>query len=599
MTQGRGMARILVAEDSLTQAEELRWILEAGGFEVEVARDGDAALALYGAGGGFDLVVSDIVMPGRSGYELCREIKSNNGRFTPVVLLSSLGDPMDIIRGLECGADNFITKPYEPEQLLSRIRTVLENRRLRASGRMQISGVEVAFLGRTFTVTSDKEQILDLLISTFEDIVRTNRGLQQSQAELAVAKAKLEEHAQQLEERVAERTAQIARIQEQLSRSQRIEALGQLTGGLAHDFNNLLAIVIGNLDLLAGKLESSPDAAALAEDALRASLRGSELTRQLLAFSRKQPLEPRLFDLNKVVQESAKLLSRTLGSNIELRTVESPAPALILADEAQTESAIVNLAVNAKHAMPNGGRLTFEIEHVLLDDAYTSMDPEVTPGPYICLTVSDSGVGIPAEIIHRVFEPFFTTKEAGIGTGLGLSQVYGFFKQSGGTAKIYSEVGRGTTIRLYFPDPSDASSDAAAIRAQSSEDLASGRGELVLLVDDNSNLRQLVLQQLVQLGYRGIEASDARSALAMLEQHSDVRVLFADVVMPGLSGDMLAQEAVARRPGLKVLLTSGFPGRAMEAGNLKALKFPLLPKPYRKAALAAKLREVIGARSPA
>ena len=586
------MPRILVAEDSSTQAEELRWILQSGGFEAEVARDGDAALARFNADS-FDLVISDIVMPGRSGYELCQEIKSAKGRFTPVVLLSSLSDPMDIIRGLECGADNFITKPYEPDQLLSRIRSVLENKRLRASGRMQIAGVEIAFLGKTFTVTSDKEQILDLLISTFEDIVRTNRGLQQSQAELAVAKAQIEEYAQELERRVAERTEQIARIQEQLSRSQRIEALGQLTGGLAHDFNNLLAIIIGNLDLLAARLESSPEAAAFADAALRASLRGSELTRQLLAFSRKQPLEPRLFDLNKVVQDSAKLLARTLGSNVELRTVEAPTPALILADEAQTESAIVNLAVNAKHAMPNGGLLTFEIEHVLLDEAYTSMDPEVTPGPYICLTVSDSGVGIPAEIISRVFEPFFTTKEAGMGTGLGLSQVYGFVKQSGGNVKIYSELGRGTTVRLYFPD-SKAAPEATA-REQGGEDAPPGQGELVLVVDDNTNLRQLLLNQLVQLGYRTIEAPDPRTALAVLDGRSDVKVLLADVVMPGMSGDELAQEAIVRHPGLKVLLTSGFPGRAMESGNSTILKFPLLPKPYRKAALSAKLREVLAA----
>jgi signal transduction histidine kinase len=587
------MPRILVAEDSSTQAEELRWILESGGFEVELARDGDAAFDAFGVGA-FDLVVSDIVMPGRSGYELCREIKSNKGRSTPVILLSSLSDPMDIIRGLECGADNFITKPYEPDQLLSRIRTVLDNKRLRATGRMQIAGVEIAFLGKTFTVTSDKEQILDLLISTFEDIVRTNRGLQKSQAELAVAKAKIEEYAQQLEHRVAERTAQVERIQEQLSRSQRIEALGQLTGGLAHDFNNLLAIVIGNLDLLAARLESSPDAAALADAALRASLRGSELTRQLLAFSRKQPLEPRLFDLNKVVQDSAKLLARTLGSNIELRTAEASAPALILADEAQTESAIVNLAVNAKHAMSNGGLLTFEVEHVQLDDPYTSLDPEVPPGPYICLTVSDTGVGIPPDIVNRVFEPFFTTKEAGTGTGLGLSQVYGFVKQSGGNVKIYSEVGRGTAVRLYFP-ASNAALPEARARAQGANEAAPGGGELVLVVDDDPTLRQLLLNQLTQLGYRIIEAPDARTALAVLDARRDIDVLLADVVMPGMSGDKLAQEAVMRRPDLKVLLMSGFPGRALEIGNPNALKFPLLPKPYRKAILASKLSEVLGA----
>lgn len=585
------MARILIAEDSVTQAEELKWTLESAGYEVAAAFNGEAALALFQREQ-FDLAISDIVMPGMSGYDLCREIKADKARSIPVVLLSSLSDPMDIIRGLECGADNFLTKPYEAEQLLSRIRTVLDNRRLRAASRMQIAGVEVAFLGRTFTITSDKEQILDLLISTFEDIVRTNRGLQQSQAELAAAKAKIEEYAQQLEQRVAERTAALARVQEQLGRAQRLEALGKLTGGLAHDFNNLLAIVIGNLDLLRPRLDASPDSAALVDAALQASLRGAELTRQLLAFSRRQPLAPRLLDLNKVVQESAKLLARTLGSSVELRALEAPEPGVILVDEAQLESAIVNLAVNAKHAMPNGGRLTFEVEHVDVDEADAAMDPEIAPGKYVRLTVTDTGVGIHADDLPRVFEPFFTTKEAGVGTGLGLSQVYGFVKQSGGDVKIYSELGRGTSVRLYFPR---AQADAAAGAEAGSEREGGtpGRGELLLVVDDDPTLRRVLLDQLAQLGYRTLEASDGKAALAILDERPDVQLLIADVVMPGMSGDVLAQEALARRPSLKVLLTSGFPGRAMEGGESGPLKFPLLPKPYRKSALAAKVTEVL------
>lgn len=725
------MTRILIVEDSPTQAERLRLILEDEGFEVEAASNAEAALGLYERLSA-DLVISDIVMPGMSGYNLCREIKRRpEGRDTPVVLLSTLNNPMDIISGLECGADNFITKPYEPDHLVARVKAVLENKRLRASGKMKL-GVEIAFLGKTFTITSDKEQILDLLISTFEDIVRTNRDLEESRSELAAAKAEIEKYAQDLESQVQIRTAELAKanmalqaeiashvatstslreanellgaiitssplgifaldlegnvtlwnaaaerifgftadealgrrppfldettvhefegafsrllrgeslptfevrrrrkdgslidvnissgairdskgalrgimlvvidvtarkvLEQQLLHAQKMEAVGQLTGGIAHDFNNLLTVIIGNLELLEQTLKRNPQARELLEAALRAGLRGAELTQQLLAFARRQPLQPKLTDMNELVGGITKLLERTLGENIEVNLITAPQPALVMADPAQIESALANLAVNASHAMPDGGTLTIEVKHGALDEDYVQLNPEAVTGEYVSLEVTDTGTGIPPDVLERVFEPFFTTKKEGKGTGLGLSQVYGFVKQSGGHIKIYSEVGRGTTVLIYLPAAGGVATKSP--HEGEAETYSGGAtGETILVVEDNANVRRVLVNQLTQLGYRVLEAENAKSALDVLERGEKVDLLFTDVVMPGdMSGHDLAREAAARWPHLKILLTSGFPGAARSVHGEVPFAAELLTKPYRRGDLSRKLRELL------
>jgi signal transduction histidine kinase len=589
------MTRILVVEDSPTQAQQLQLILEAEQFAVDVAPNAEIALQHF-ADSSFDMIISDIKMPGLSGYEFCDRIKKDTrGHDMPVILLSTLVDPMDIIRGLECGADNFITKPYEPEQLIDRIRTVFRNRRARNHGKLAF-GVEVVFLGKKFIVNSEKEQILDLLIATFEDIVRTNRGLQESKAELVAAKAQIESYALELEHRVEERTKQLVEQQQQLAQAQKMEAVGQLTGGIAHDFNNILTVISGTNEILADAVAHDPKLAEFASMVDDAARRGAELTQHLLAFARKQPLLPRATDTNELVISTARLLRPTLGEHIEIQSMleEDAWPALV--DAGQLSTALVNLAVNARDAMPNGGKLTLETGNVYLDEAYAEAHREVSPGAYAMVAVSDNGTGIPAAIIDKVFDPFFTTKEVGKGTGLGLSMVYGLVKQSGGHIKIYCEDGHGTCIKIYLP--------RAAGREVESIDRAmaapvQGGTETILVVEDDPMVRHYVITQLVGLGYRAIPAANADEALVLIDQGTVYDLLFTDVIMSGgKNGRELAEEVLLRRPDVKVLYTSGYSQSAIIHNGRLDAGVLLLAKPYRRFDLAQMIRVALDGMRP-
>jgi signal transduction histidine kinase len=584
------MTRILVVEDSPTQAQQLQFILEAEQFSVELAPNAEIALQRV-ADQAFDMIISDIMMPGLSGYELCDRVKKDAKGFNiPVILLSTLADPMDIIRGLECGADNFITKPYEPEQLIDRIQTVFQNRRARIQGKLAF-GVEVVFLGKKFIVNSEKEQILDLLIATFEDIVRTNRGLQQSKAELVADKAEIETYALELERRVEERTKQLVEQQQQLAQSQKMEAVGQLTGGIAHDFNNLLTVITGAAEILSDDVTDQPELATTLAMIDEAAQRGAELTQRLLAFARKQPLQPRATDTNKLVSTAIKLLRPTLGENIEIESMfeEHAWPALV--DPGQLTTAIVNLAVNARDAMPNGGKLTLETGNVRLDEAYAAANREVSPGAYVMIAVSDNGTGIPAAIIDKVFDPFFTTKEVGKGTGLGLSMVYGLVKQSGGHIKIYCEDGLGTCIKLYLP--SAAGRDVEFVGTTTAVPIQRGT-ETILVVEDDPLVRSYAIAQLRALGYRTIPAANADEALAFIDQGTRCDLLFTDVIMPGSrNGRELAGELMRRRPELKVVYTSGYSQSAIVHHGRLDPGVLLLTKPYRRSELAQIVRAAL------
>jgi PAS domain S-box-containing protein len=826
------MTKILIVEDSATQAERLRAILEEANYDVLVAYNAESALTKIDSS--LDMVICDIVMPGMSGYDLCKRIKGGvYGRNLPVMLLSTLSDPMDIVSGLECGADNFVTKPYRSGQLLERVHTVLESRRLRASGKLRV-GVEVMFLGRSFIINSDKEQILDLLMSTFEDIVRTNRDLQKNRAELAAAKLEIEDYAQGLERRVEQRTRELATqkrllaqaqsmahvgnwriavpslecewsdemyaihghsadnfsptvervmamihpddranvdnvvrdaiasklpyhieyrivrpdreerycwaeafweqspdgetrylvgycqdvterkraervakesaaryrhivesmisglvvlsegrflyvneaaceifgvkdpsgligkmfvqaldgdrkeeiaawipeprskgepvfreeklvrvdgkkldveiskaaltfaglpatqliirditekkaLTQQLHQSQKMEVVGQLTGGIAHDFNNLLTVVISNLDMILAGGSVNAENRELAEAALNASLRGAELTRQLLAFSRKQSLQRRTLDPNELVARTVDMLKRAVAGDIELRTDLRDGLWLSDIDPSQLESAITNLVVNARDAMPKGGVIAIETGNVTLDEDYAEANREVVPGDYVMVAVSDNGSGIPSEVLTHVFEPFFTTKEVGKGTGLGLSMVYGFMKQSGGHVKIYSELGRGTIVRLYLPR---STSGAAAAPVPAEEGAPTAAHERILIVEDDEAVRRAAAQQLKELGYTVFEAQNGRAALDIL-QRENIDLLFTDMTMPGgLSGPDLARTAVAKDPALKVLMTSGFTEATLRDSDLSG-RFELLSKPYRRQELARRVHRAL------
>jgi signal transduction histidine kinase/ActR/RegA family two-component response regulator len=395
-----------------------------------------------------------------------------------------------------------------------------------------------------------------------------------------------------IEALVGSRTAELQRTSEQLHQAQKMEAIGNLTGGMAHDFNNLLAVVIGNLDLLQDRLKNDAEGMALSDAALQASIRGAELTRQLLAFARRQPLAPSTVDVNELVSGMTRLLGRILEENIEVVLVTGQEVWPVLIDAAQLSSAIANLATNARDAMPQGGRLTIETRNTQLDSDYVALNPEAAPGDYVLLEVSDTGTGMSADTLSKVFEPFFTTKDAGQGTGLGLSMVFGFVKQSQGHIKIYSELGHGTTIRIYLPRAEREIAPAAIPAAGAAP--RQERHEIILVVEDDDNVRNVVTRQVRDLGYAVVEARNARAALLILRDPSRrIDLLFTDLVMPGgMSGSELAHEAAAGRPDLRVLFTSGYPGSTLRNSDRLREAEHFLSKPYRKDDLARKLLEI-------
>jgi PAS domain S-box-containing protein len=381
------------------------------------------------------------------------------------------------------------------------------------------------------------------------------------------------------------------RLEQQLRHSQKMDAIGQLTGGVAHDFNNLLTVITGTIDILADAVSDRPDLATVAKLISEAADRGAELTARLLAFARKQPLQPVNTDANEAVTEAAKLLRPTLGEQIDIewKLAENAWPALV--DPAQLVTALLNLAVNARDAMPDGGKLTLETGNIYLDEAYAKAHSEVEPGPYVLCAVSDTGPGIPVALREKVFEPFFTTKDVGKGTGLGLSMVYGFVKQSRGHIKLYSEEGQGTTFKIYLPR-------AASETGKDEQDSAMSRlgdgSETILVVEDDPTVRRSVTLQLESLGYRSITAANAVEALALIDEGVAFDLLFTDLVMPGqMNGKQLAMEAAKRRAGLKVLFTSGYTVSSVVHHGRLDPGLLLLAKPYRTADLARMVRQAL------
>ena len=349
-------------------------------------------------------------------------------------------------------------------------------------------------------------------------------------------------------------------LEASLRQSQKMESVGQLTGGVAHDFNNLLTIIIGNLQMALRRVSDDKVKTWLA-NAQQGAERASELTRRLLAFSRNQPLNPRSIDANQLVAGMSDLIDRTLGETISVETVRSGGLWQTEADSAELESAILNLAINARDAMPAGGKLTIETGNAELDEHYCETAEGVKPGQYVMISVTDTGSGMPSDVIEKAFEPFFTTKPAGSGTGLGLSQVYGFVKQSGGHIRIYSEVGEGTTVKIYLPR-SFAPAKPVPV-SPPAEKIPTGSQETVLVVEDDPDVRAYVAETLSTLNYRVKQAADAEAAINILDEASRIDLLLTDVVMPGMNGRVLADRAMQRRPGLKVLYMTGYSRNAI------------------------------------
>jgi two-component system, NtrC family, sensor kinase len=374
-----------------------------------------------------------------------------------------------------------------------------------------------------------------------------------------------------------------------LRQSQKMEAVGQLTGGVAHDFNNLLTIIIGNLGIAKrGVVEARAERAL--NNALIGAERAAQLTQRLLAFSRRQPLNPRFLDINKLIVAISDLLTRTLGENIQLETISGAGLWKVEVDASEMESTLLNLALNARDAMPEGGKLTIETSNAYLDEAYCREHEDIVPGQYVLVAVSDSGAGMSAETIDRAFEPFFTTKEAGKGTGLGLSQVYGFMKQSRGHVKIYSESGDGTTIKLYLPR---RDGDEVVVSGDDDLNAERGGGETILIVEDDDGVRQYASEILRDLNYQVIEAKDSATALRLLDADKKFDLLLTDVVLPGKNGRELADEVERRRPGTKIIFMTGYSRNAIVHQGRLDPGIELIPKPLTERVLARKIRQLL------
>jgi signal transduction histidine kinase len=414
------------------------------------------------------------------------------------------------------------------------------------------------------------------------------RFTRESFAALTAARDRLALANRQLLDQVTRREA----AESQLRQAQKMEALGQLTGGIAHDFNNMLGVIMGALDLVKRRIakgdygvERFLDAATIASE------RAATLTQRLLAFARQQPLSPQPLDANRMIAAMSDLLHSTLGEHIQIETVTAAGLWTVHADSQQLENALLNIAINGRDAMPGGGKLTIETGNAYLDEAYCAQNPEVRPGQFALIAVTDTGVGMSADVAARVFDPFFTTKPTGKGTGLGLSQVYGFVKQSRGHIKIYSEPGSGTTVKVYLPR---LVADAKDIKRTTPEPMRTGdRNEIILVVEDDPLMRRLATEALHELGYTVFDCDGAANALATLDRVTDVKLLFTDVVMPDINGKKLADEAVRRRPGLKVLFTTGYTANAVVHGGVLDTGVNFISKPFTLDQLAAKVRTVL------
>ena len=710
MDQG---TNILVVEAVPAQAELAGNILEKENYSVFLAEDAGKALKMLKERR-FALILSAIEMPGMNGYDLCRKVKADPvTKDIPLILLTTLSDPGDIIAGLECGADNFITKPFEADSLLSWIKHHLLDRGLRRTDGAR-AGLEFFFAGHRHFLSSDRRQMLDILISTFETAVKRSQELGKARQEREILN-------NSLDTKVAERTANLSReikartkaeeklrsaaqreelllrtlqvvffsakqekdglriewvsegaeklcgykpgeflgaqdlwlsrihpedkervmadiarlagtgtisaeyrwltreggyrwvlasvtsagghalglwldiserkaLELQFRQAQKMEAVGRLAGGVAHDFNNLLTAIGGYAGFLLKSMPPDDERRGDVGEIIKAAEGAASLTKQLLAFSRRQIFQLRVLDCNAVIRNTQKMLKRLIGENIDLALDLAKEETSVKADPGQLEQVIMNLVVNARDAMPKGGKVTIKTENVELDEKYSKMHMEVRQGPHVMISVSDTGCGMNSEVMSHLFEPFFTTKEAGKGTGLGLATVYGIIKQSGGNIYVYSEPGRGATYKIYLPRVTEevgAATVPAALKALRGK-------ETLLLVEDDDGMRGFALRALRENGYTVIAARNAEEAVKLCEDNAaKISLLLTDTIMPGMNGYELYGILSKRYQGVKVIFMSGYTDAELLNTRLADEKLPFLQKPFSADYLSGKVREVL------
>jgi PAS domain S-box-containing protein len=624
---------ILHVDDDERTRYLLSQVLQHEGFRVLEAATGSDALVQVAAQP--DLIILDVHLPDMDGYQVCQKIKASPTTATiPVLHLSGhLVGAEDKARGLDVGADAYLTKPVEPSELIATVRALLRNHQAEEAARAAAREWQT-----TFDAIHDSVALLD----RDGRVQRCNRSLasllgrppEQTVGQLyrdalpeplrATLRPLLErvdriDHGQSEEIDTGERhflvtvdpvreeqgpvhgsvwvlmdITQRTRLETQLRQAQKMEAIGRLAGGIAHDFNNLLTAILGYCDMLQDGMGREDPLRGLVQEIDRAGQRAGGLTNQLLAFSRKQIVAPRVLDLNQLVAETAKMLRRLIGEDIILSTVVDPEPTLVKADPGQLQQVLLNLAVNSRDALPRGGRLAIQTRCVSVDANGPRLGLDLAAGSYVLLDVADSGCGMTEEVRAHLFEPFFTTKGPGHGTGLGLSTVYGIVKQSGGDIDVDSQPGHGTRFRIYLP----------RVQSETSEPLAQVlsralRGsETILLVEDERQVRDVVNTVLRRQGYQVLEATDGAEALRMAEGHTaPINLLITDVVMPQLSGPDLARRLLQARPQLRVLYMSGYTGSALLPPDVQAKGTAFLQKPFTSEVLLRQVRAVLDRRA--
>jgi signal transduction histidine kinase len=563
------MTRVLIADDKAENLYYLRTLLEAHGCEVISAHNGAEALVLARRAPP-DIVISDLLMPVMDGYTLLRHWKADARlrRVPFIVYTATYTEPEDERLALSLGADAFILKPSEPDEFLERLDEV----RARTAAALPARGQDP---------TGSTE---DLLLEYSETLIRkleektlqledSNRALQQDIA---------------ARERVAE---QLRKTEEQLRHAQKLEAVGRLAGGIAHDFNNLLTVILSYTTLVLDELSPGE---RIRDDILqvrRAGERATELTQQLLAFSRQQLLQPKVLDLNHVLLEMEKMLRRLLGEDIDLSLLIARRVHKVHADLGQISQIVMNLAVNARDAMPVGGKLTIETRNCEFDESYAAANPGVIPGAYVMLSVTDTGSGMDAKTRERIFEPFFTTKETGKGTGLGLSTVFGIVKQSQGHIYVDSEPGLGTSFRIYLPCTDRVPEVQHSIVPLQA---ALQGSETILLVEDDEQVRTVNCAILRRNGYTVLDAQNGGEAFLLSEKfEATIHLLLTDVVMPRMSGRELANRLRPMRPEMKVLYVSGYTEDSIVHHGVLEAGIAFLPKPITPLSLLRRVREVL------
>jgi two-component system cell cycle sensor histidine kinase/response regulator CckA len=650
--------RVLIVDDERRNRDLIEAMLAPDGAILLTAESGEAALSLMAVEPP-DLVLLDVMMPGLNGYEVTRRIKGNAAtKNIPIIILTAMEDHDARMRGLNAGAEDFLTKPVDRAELSVRVKNLLrlkaygdyhdkyskmlegqvtsrmadlvESERLYRStfdaapvgivhvglegywlrvnhrlfdllgyARDSLSSVTLQERSEVAGAAGEVECFRQLVEGTLDRYVVDEKELRRQDGGIVWARVNMSAHRGAAGKPlhfilVIEDITERRMLDAQLRQASKMDGIGQLAAGVAHDFNNLLSVILSYSALLAdGLKEGDPMRGDLGE-IHEAGQRAGALTRQLLAFSRQQVLQPLVVDLNKIVDGMKNMLRRLIGEDVELTAVAASALPAILVDPGQMEQVIMNLAVNARDAMPRGGQLTIETAEVDLGEAYAAQHVGVKPGPHVMLAVSDTGTGMDGATQARMFEPFFTTKQTGKGTGLGLSTVFGIVKQSGGTIWVYSELGKGTTFKLYFPR---AAREVAPRASMPTAELRTLRGtETILVVEDEERVRLLACAILRKYGYDVLETQSPGDAFLLCEQReSSIQLLLTDVVMPRMSGRQLAERLLVLRPEMKVLYMSGYTDDAVVRNGLLENTISFIQKPLTPEALARKVRETLDA----